>query len=89
MSKLESISDIQYWARNSHSLRATGRDLGTTHHMLIHKLRTSARLVAGLRSWINVEGNVLDPYAANAAGPQRLTMAKKFSGRHRNPSSWD
>jgi methyltransferase (TIGR00027 family) len=81
--KIAAVCDFQYWARNSHSLRVTGSDLNTTHHMLTHKLRTSARLIAGLRSWIK-KGNgggdtPLDPYAARAAGPQGLTMANKFS----------
>jgi len=72
--RIAAISDFQYWARNSHSLRATGRDLDNTHHMLLHKLRTSARLIAGLRSWINSEGRVLDPFAAQPAadGPEAI-----------------
>ena len=53
--------------------------MATTHHMLQHKLKTSARLIAGLRSWI-VDGNAtLDPYAATDAGPQGLAMAERFS----------
>ncbi len=80
---IAAVSDFQYWARSSHSLRATGGALSTTHHMLKHKLRTSARLIAALRSEIEQEtGSVrapLDPYAARAAGPQGIAMARKFS----------
>lgn len=77
--KIAAVSDFQYWARNSHSLRATGATLDTTHHMLTHKLRTSARLIAGLRAWIGSSDSRLDPHAARAAGPQGRAMAKKFS----------
>lgn len=77
--KLAAVSDFHYWARHSHSLRATGAALDTTHHMLTHKLRTSARLIAGLRSWIVANDVPLDPYASRAAGPQGQAMAKKFS----------
>lgn len=80
--KIVAVSDFNYWGRNSHSLRATGGALETTHHMLTHKLRTSARLIAALRSWITMEqdnGTPLDPYSSNAAGKQGQAMAKKFS----------
>ncbi len=81
--KIAAVSDFQYWARSSYSLRATGSSLSTTHHMLTHKLRTSARLIAGLRSWANGSAGSseakIDPFAAAAAGPQGLAMAKKFS----------
>ena len=77
--RLVAISEFHYWARNSRSLNAGRRSMATTHHMLQHKLKTSARLIAGLRSWI-VDGNApLDPYAATAAGPQGLAMAERFS----------
>jgi O-methyltransferase involved in polyketide biosynthesis/acyl-coenzyme A thioesterase PaaI-like protein len=81
--RIAAVCDFQYWARSSHSLRATGANLSTTHHMLTHKLRTSARLIAGLRSEIKLEMGShtapLDPYAARAAGPQGIAMARKFS----------
>ena len=77
--RLAAVCDFQYWARSSHSLRATGENLQKTHHMLTHKLRTSARLIAGLRSKHVVDGATLDPYAKKAAGPQGLAMAEKFS----------
>ena len=77
--RLAAYSDFQYWARNSRSLRATGSGLSTTHHMLTHKLRTSARLIAGVRGWIMQGSAPLDPFAAVAAGPQGRAMAEKFS----------
>jgi hypothetical protein len=77
--KLAAVSDFTYWARSSHSLRRTGSNLTNTHHMLTHKLRTSARLIAGLRSWISNDSESHDPHAARAAGPQGLAMAQKFS----------
>jgi O-methyltransferase involved in polyketide biosynthesis len=78
--KIVAVSDFHYWARSSHSLRATSSTLDGTHHMLAHKLATSARLIAGLRSWIEVgSGAPLDPYASRTAGAQGLAMAKKFS----------
>ncbi|MEE7494882.1 class I SAM-dependent methyltransferase [Methylobacterium oryzae] len=81
--KLAAVSDFQYWARNSYSLRETGSNLKTTHHMLTHKLRTSARLIAGLRSWAvdpnDPGGRKIDQFASNAAGAQGIAMAKKFS----------
>jgi O-methyltransferase involved in polyketide biosynthesis/acyl-coenzyme A thioesterase PaaI-like protein len=81
--RIAAVCDFQYWARSSHSLRATGANLNTTHHMLTHKLRTSARLIAGLRSEIKLEeasrNTPVDLYAARAAGPQGIAMARKFS----------
>jgi hypothetical protein len=79
--RIVAVSDFNYWARHSHSLRVTGGALETTHHMLTHKLRTSARFIAGLRSWIMDQDNAapLDPYASIAAGKQGQAMAKKFS----------
>ncbi len=86
--KLAAVSDFQYWARNSYSLRETGSNLKTTHHMLTHKLRTSARLIAGLRSWAvdpnDPGGRKIDQFASNAAGAQGIAMAKSFPSRLRN-----
>jgi O-methyltransferase involved in polyketide biosynthesis len=78
--KIVAVSDFVYWARNSSSLRQTGASLSTTHHMLAHKLHTSARLIAGLRAGIsNTYGSPIDPFAERAAGSQGMTMAQKFS----------
>ncbi len=80
--RLVAVSDFDYWARSARSLRATGRTIASTHHMLTHKLNTSARLIAGLRAPIRCPENddrALDPYAARAAGAQGIAMAEKFS----------
>lgn len=77
--KIVAVADFQYWARDSRSLRATGSSLSTTHHMLSHKVKTSARLIAGLRSRMCENGSDVDPYASRAAGPQGIAMASKFS----------
>lgn len=78
--RLVAVSDFDYWARNSHSLRSTGHSLASTHHMLTHKLNTAAKLIAALRSWIRMpDGEALDPFAAKAACAQGAAMARKFS----------
>jgi len=76
--RLAAVSDFQYWARNSFSLANRGATTASTHHMFAHKLKTSARLIAGLRSGLRNENGLLDPFAADAAGPQGRTMARKF-----------
>lgn len=73
------VSDFQYWARNSHALAKTGETLAATHHMLAHKVKTSARLIAGLRSELTQAGRLIDPFAFTVAGPQGRAMARKFS----------
>lgn len=77
--RIAAVSNFKYWARNSRSLRATGGSLRSTHHMLAHKLKTSAKLIAGLRSQIRAGGYQLDPFASDAAGAQGNAMANKFS----------
>jgi O-methyltransferase involved in polyketide biosynthesis len=77
--RLCAVSDFQYWARNSRSLAETGRALASTHHMLAHKLKTSARLIAGLRAELTWAGKLMDPFAYTVAGPQGRAMARKFS----------
>ncbi len=75
-------ADFTYWARNSHSLYATGTHLKTTHLLLEHKVKTSAKLIAGLRALndnpISTERDNLDPYAKQVAGKQGLILARKF-----------
>lgn len=79
--RIVAVSHFDYWARNARSLRASGGTLAGTHHMLTHKLNTSAKLIAGLRSWIpgTDQSALLDPFAARAAGAQGESMARKFS----------
>jgi hypothetical protein len=76
--RIAAVSDLRYWGRNSQSLAATGATLASTHHMLAHKLKTSARSIAGLRAGLQTERGELDPFAAKAAGAQGRTMARKF-----------
>ncbi len=77
--RLCAVADFQYWARNSHALVATGRTLKSTHHMLAHKVKTSARLIAGLRAELTWTGKLIDPFAYTLAGSQGRAMARKFS----------
>ena len=77
--KLCAVSYFQYWARNSHALARTGKSLASTHHMLAHKVKTSARLIAGLRAELTWTGKLIDPFAYTVAGPQGRAMARKFS----------
>jgi O-methyltransferase involved in polyketide biosynthesis/acyl-coenzyme A thioesterase PaaI-like protein len=74
--------EFTYWAWDSYSLRNTGRDLSKTHILFKHKIATSAKLIAGLRSLCADDsmGNLKlnDPYAAQIAGKQGVVLARKF-----------
>lgn len=50
---LVASAEFTYWAKNSYALRETARDEKTTHILYAHQVKTSAQLIAGLRSLDN------------------------------------
>lgn len=72
---LVATADFTYWAKNTHALRETARDEKKTHILYTHQIKTSAQLIAGLRS---LNDNHTDPIAEDVAGKQGLILAKKF-----------
>jgi len=73
---LVASAEFTYWAKNSHALRKTARDEKTTHILYAHQVKTSAQLIAGLRSLDNDKKK--DLYTEKVAGKQGLILAKKF-----------
>jgi methyltransferase (TIGR00027 family) len=76
-------SEFTYWAQNSHALCYSPAAAEKPHMLYEHKLRTSARLIAGLRAVEQmkpVEQRLFDdPVAETVAQKRGLVLAQRFS----------
>ena len=81
-SKLVAESDFTYWAQDINNLRHNALDENKIALLYEHKLKTTAKLIAGMRAleqrkppqerWFE------DPYALMLAGTHGTTLAKRF-----------
>ncbi len=78
--KLVADCDFTYWAQDIHSLRKNILDPDNIQILYKHKLKTTAKLIAGFRALEqeNLEPRVKDPFALKIAGKHGLTLAQRF-----------
>lgn len=78
--KLVADCDFTYWAQDIHSLRKNTLDPDKIQILYKHKLKTTAKLIAGFRSLEqeNDKPRIADPYAAKIAGKHGITLAQRF-----------
>ena len=79
-SKLVADCDFTYWAQDIHSLRKKALDPDKIEILYEHKLKTTAKLIAGFRALEQQESNsrIYDPYASIIAGRHGITLAQRF-----------
>jgi len=79
-SKLVADCDFTYWAQDIHSLRKKALDPDKIDILYEHKLKTTAKLIAGFRALEQKEANsrITNPYAAIVAGRHGITLAERF-----------
>ena len=80
--RLVAEADFTYWVQDSYSLQKQALDSRRVHILFDHKLKTSAKLIAGLRAMEQEKSPkdrlFDDPYAFLAARNHGVTLAKRF-----------
>ena len=89
-SKLVADCDFTYWAQDIHSLRKKALDPDKIDILYEHKLKTTAKLIAGFRALEQKEVNsrINDPYASIIAGRHGITLAERFKKILRRCKIW-
>ncbi len=81
-SKRVAEAHFTYWAQDIEGLRKNAFDPKRINLLYLHKTKTTAKLIAGLRALENQKPEVQrlcsDPYAQILAGKHGLTLGKRF-----------
>lgn len=82
-SRLVSECDFTYWAQDIYSLRKNAYDNSKIAVLYEHKIKTTAKLIAGLRALEDKNApedqRFHDPFAYHLAGKHGLTLADRFA----------
>lgn len=79
-SRMVADCDFTYWAQDIHSLRKKALDSDNIEILYEHKLKTTAKLIAGFRALEQErsESRIKDPFASLIAGRHGVTLAQRF-----------